>query len=206
MTAEEWDACAAPDRMLGALPRQGCDRKLRLWACALAQAEGCAAREVETVREFADGQATIQVMHQVFGPRSVSPLLWLAREQLDVREAAARVAHTLSLVAYRRSRGFAAQRAAQAGARNAQADLLRCVLSNPFRPRLGVDPVWRQWRDGLLVATARRMYDARNFIDMPVLGDMLEDAGCPDAQVLGHCRRPGPHAPGCFVVDALLNL
>jgi hypothetical protein len=35
---------------------------------------------------------------------------------------------------------------------------------------------------------------------------MLEDAGCRDAQVLGHCRRPGPHAPGCFVVDALLDL
>jgi hypothetical protein len=45
---------------------------------------------------------------------------------------------------------------------------------------------------------------ARGAFDrLPVLGDLLEEAGCGDAALLAHCRGPGPHAHGCFVVDAL---
>ena len=32
--------------------------------------------------------------------------------------------------------------------------------------------------------------------------DALEEAGCDHPDVLTHCRRPGPHARGCWVVDA----
>jgi hypothetical protein len=93
----------------------------------------------------------------------------------------------------------------------AQAALLRCLFGNPFLPSpvLAADLfTWHllAWRDGLLVTTARRMYDARDFTELPVLADMLEDAGCKDEQVLAHCRGPGPHARGCFVVDGLLAL
>jgi hypothetical protein len=38
---------------------------------------------------------------------------------------------------------------------------------------------------------------------MPVLADALEDAGCGDAELLGHLRGPGPHARGCFALDLL---
>jgi hypothetical protein len=38
------------------------------------------------------------------------------------------------------------------------------------------------------------------------MADMLEEADCREVQGLAHCRGTGPHARGCFVVDALLAL
>jgi hypothetical protein len=40
---------------------------------------------------------------------------------------------------------------------------------------------------------------------MPVLADTLEEAGCQDATVLEHCRGPGLHLRGCWVVDLILG-
>jgi hypothetical protein len=48
------------------------------------------------------------------------------------------------------------------------------------------------------------MYEARDFTAMPLLADLLEEAGCP-AAVGAHCRDLGPHARGCWVVDLLLG-
>jgi hypothetical protein len=38
---------------------------------------------------------------------------------------------------------------------------------------------------------------------LPVLGDALDDAGCTDAEMLAHCRKPGPHGTACWVLDRL---
>jgi hypothetical protein len=40
---------------------------------------------------------------------------------------------------------------------------------------------------------------------LAILADMLEEAGCADAELLGHLRGPGPHVRGCGAVDALLG-
>jgi hypothetical protein len=53
---------------------------------------------------------------------------------------------------------------------------------------------------------AQRMYDSRDFSDMPVLADALEEAGCQDQDILGHCRAGGEHVRGCWVIDLLLNM
>jgi hypothetical protein len=39
---------------------------------------------------------------------------------------------------------------------------------------------------------------------MPMLGDILEEGGCPDGEILHHCRDGGPHGRGCHVVDQVL--
>jgi hypothetical protein len=39
-----------------------------------------------------------------------------------------------------------------------------------------------------VVGIARHIYDERTFDDMPVLADALEEAGCEDAEILGHLR------------------
>ena len=83
----------------------------------------------------------------------------------------------------------------------AQADLLRCVFGNPFRP-VAVDP---DWRTATVVALATTIYEGRAWDRLPVLADAREDAGCADPDVLGHLRGPGPHARGCWVVDLLLG-
>lgn len=37
------------------------------------------------------------------------------------------------------------------------------------------------------------------------LADALEEAGCDDVDVLTHCRGPGLHVRGCWVVDRVLG-
>ncbi len=78
--------------------------------------------------------------------------------------------------------------------------LVHEVFGNPFRPT-----AFRgQWRTGAVMALARGMYETRDFAVMPILGDALEDAGCDGEDMLGHCRGPGPHVRGCWVVDRVL--
>jgi hypothetical protein len=80
--------------------------------------------------------------------------------------------------------------------------LLRDVFGNPFRP-VPFDPVWLERNDGAARKLASVIYDERTFEQMPILGDALEEAGCPDESVLTHCRSGGPHARGCWVLDLL---
>jgi hypothetical protein len=49
------------------------------------------------------------------------------------------------------------------------------------------------------------IYADRAFDRLPILADALEEAGCTDADILAHCRGPGPHARGCWVVDLILG-
>ena len=86
-----------------------------------------------------------------------------------------------------------------------QRELLHDLFGNPFRPP-AVTPEWLAWQAGLIPALARGIYDERRFGEMPVLCDALEDAGCADEAILAHCRGPGQHARGCWLLDALLGL
>jgi hypothetical protein len=79
--------------------------------------------------------------------------------------------------------------------------LLRDIFPNPYRPP-SLAPAWRTEN---VLAVARTMYEARDFTDLPVLADALAEAGCTAADVLDHCRKPGLHVRGCWVVDGLLD-
>jgi hypothetical protein len=101
-----------------------------------------------------------------------------------------------------------------------QADLLRDIAGNPFRTVV-VDDAWLRWRDGTVTKIAQSIYDSRRFKEMLILADALEEAGCTDAELLGHCRqpqelwgrkivrsspeRPCVHVRGCWVLDLLLE-
>jgi hypothetical protein len=87
--------------------------------------------------------------------------------------------------------------------RQAQADLLRCIF--PFATsRFSVELSWLGWNGGLLRRFAEAIEDECAFDQLPILADALAEAGCHDATMLAHCRGPGPHVRGCFVVDTLL--
>jgi hypothetical protein len=82
-----------------------------------------------------------------------------------------------------------------------QADLLRDIFGNPFRP-VAFDA---DWRTPPAVGLARSMYETREFGAMPILADALEEAGCDNPDILTHCREPGQHVRGCWVVDLVLG-
>jgi len=83
-----------------------------------------------------------------------------------------------------------------------QSDLLRCIFGNPFRP-VSLDPD-RLTSESVLLAESIKA--GRAFHLMMDLGDALEASGCDDVEVLGHCRKMGDHARGCWVIDAVLGV
>jgi hypothetical protein len=98
------------------------------------------------------------------------------------------------------SDGFADGAEADEGA--AQADIVREILGNVFRP-VTFDA---RWRTSDAVALARQMYKTQKFGAMPILADALQEAGCEDEQVLAHCRDTAlAHRRGCWVLDAVLG-
>jgi hypothetical protein len=88
--------------------------------------------------------------------------------------------------------------------RQRHVQVIRELFGNPFRPA-SVAPRCLSWNDGTVPRIAQSIYAERAFERMPVLADALEDAGCDDADILAHCREPGPHVRGCWVVDLLLG-
>jgi hypothetical protein len=99
--------------------------------------------------------------------------------------------------------------AARAAAREtgvaSQVAILRDLFGNPFRPSPRLTPDLLAWNDGTVRRLAEGIYEDRAFDRLPILADALEEAGCTDQAILDHCRHPGPHVRGCWVVDLLLG-
>jgi carbon storage regulator len=74
------------------------------------------------------------------------------------------------------------------------------------RPAVAFDPAWLAWKDGTVARLARAIHDERAWERLPILADALEEAGCAEAIILGHCRAGTSHLAGCWVVDELLRL
>jgi hypothetical protein len=83
-----------------------------------------------------------------------------------------------------------------------QCRLLRDLLGRlPFRlPRL--TPAWLT---STVKNLAEAIYQDKTCDTLPILADALEDAGCTNVEVLEHCRQPGVHTRGCWVVDLVLG-
>jgi hypothetical protein len=96
----------------------------------------------------------------------------------------------------------------RAAEERAQCELLRCVFGSPFR-YVRFDPAWRS---AAAVGVAAAAYQERNLpsgtLDsarLAVLADALEEAGCAETAILEHCRQPGEHVTGCWVVELVLG-
>jgi len=110
--------------------------------------------------------------------------------------------------AFREYQDEPAFHAADTKEKTAQAFLLREIFGNPIRP-VTINPVWLTQT---VLALAQAAYDNRNLpagtLDnarLAVLADALEDAGCTNQDILNHCRQPGEHVRGCWVLDAILG-
>lgn len=95
-----------------------------------------------------------------------------------------------------------AQAKAETAALAFQAELVRDLFGNPFRP-VQVEP---RWLTADAVELARVIHAGGTFERLSELGTVLEAAGCTEDEVLGHCRTPRSHARGCWMLDLLLGL
>jgi hypothetical protein len=89
--------------------------------------------------------------------------------------------------------------------------VLQDIVGGPPPPAPAA-PAWLRWNDGAVVRLAQAAYQERQMpsgrldtVRLLVLADALEEAGCTDAQILGHLRSGGQHVLGCFVLDILLR-
>jgi len=205
MTEEGWLSCERPGTIFDYLRDHlgEDDRKMLLFSvacCRLTMQEAPATfqdrhrRAIDMIERHADGFATGKQMRQACNeiPSRVGP-----RSELVLEVG-------------RFSSGVGARLAARALGQGGNLSplachLLRDILGNPFRPAV----MKREWvvaNDRSVEAVARAIYQDRAFDRMPILGDALEDADCDDETILAHCRGPGPHVRGCWVVDMLLGL
>jgi hypothetical protein len=80
--------------------------------------------------------------------------------------------------------------------RRCQAELLRHLIGNPFRP-YRLPPFWPE----VVIDLARQMSQGDDV--SVVLADALEDAG--HGQLAEHFRRGPPHAQACWALHLILN-
>jgi hypothetical protein len=227
MTEAEWLACDDPEPMLEFLRDKVSERKVRLFACACVRRVGhlltdAGRRAVQTAEAYADGMTdpktlkaagsaarqpvddAVEAVNSTYLGIGLSPALSAA-------EAASEACNGMGSDVTRLLVPLRAARAAQdalgggGGERAAQAILLRDILGNPPHPRPPLPAALLNWADRTECRIAQAIYDDRAFDRLPILADALEDAGCTDAGILAHCRGPGPHLRGCWVVDLILG-
>jgi hypothetical protein len=229
ITAERtWLTTTTPNSLLRTLRGKRLPRQRRLFAVACCRrvldhitAPACR-RAVEVAERFVDGAADRQELESAYraaqevamgfaekarqAPPADQPAAWdtwrltyaaqLTCAPSGMDEASAEVIKWAAHV----SEGRWEQE------RQAHCDLIRDLFGNPFRARPAVTPAWLAWEGGTVPRLARAAYDGRAFERLPVLADALEDAGCADAELLGHFRAPKPHARGCWALDLLLGI
>ncbi len=202
-----------------ALAARATNRKRRLFMCADLRRSWHLLREpgrrvLEVAERFADGLATPEQLGEASAAAwrdvrssggSVDPTSPEFRVRLGVRVATASDAELAD--AWSPSRDDPENARPTTPEMRSGLELLREVVGNPFRTP-ALDPAWLAWKGGIVPKLARAAYDERRLPEgileparLAVLADALEDAGCTDAELLGHLRGPGPHVRGCWALD-----
>jgi hypothetical protein len=223
LTKDEWLGCTRPAPMLKYLRGKASARKLRLFAVACCRRiwnllpDDASRHAVVLAEGFADGQVSSEdLLASRMAVERRRPAL-VNSPVSDVAPAACQVVRAATARAVDRAvsgasfhtwyaveRGFGLYpgwTSIREQEERAQCHYLRDLFGNPFC-LAALDP---GWRSPTAVAIADGMYGARDFTAMPLLADALQDAGCENADILGHCRGDGPHARGCWVVDLVLG-
>jgi hypothetical protein len=225
MTEAEWLACTDLQAMLNFLRGKASERKLRLFACACCRRiwqllpDEPSRKAVEVAERHADAQATDAELERAAAEACA---VWdedtkqaltggeRDRESLSRPYTASAAAYNVAIppgwwggaptfvAPYEIAREATADGSAEGVA---QCILLRDIFGNPWCP-VAVD---KSWLTCGVVRLAEGIYDERAFDRLPLLADALEEARCGNADILAHCRGPGPHVRGCWVVHLILG-
>ena len=231
VTEAKWLACTDPTPMWDCLWEKGSKRKRRLFACAccrriwhlLAKQPEAFRHLVELSEQAADGLVTHDQLDDAWPYDEIE--FSDCSDWSDETGAALAASGVSVRWDYQGAQQFAAAAAtgqphhyhldptipAVAAELNAQANLLRCLFGNPFRP-VTISPRVLAWNNAVVVRLAQAGYEERQLpsgtLDngrLAVLADALDEAGCSDPDILGHLRKSGPHVRGCWPVDLLLG-
>jgi hypothetical protein len=219
-----WQNCQDPASMLSTLintfSQRARDRKLRLFACAALRTISHMLTDrlrhtIAVVENYADGEVDDEA--RLFAWREVEDIgsdrgarlvrIAAANRAAEVAEAVCTgVIQIVDTEAKETGHGlppWATRRGPVAKVCAELSEALRDIF-NPWR-EVPLAPEWVTGRDATVSKLARAIYADRSFDSMPILADALEDAGCNNADMLNHCRGPGPHVRGCWVVDLILG-
>jgi hypothetical protein len=215
MREADWLTSTDPDAMFEVLRDRAADRQLRLFtvACcrragdelgergrrALALAERCAEGEAPD-EQMAALEEELRAPGVLFEDPKVRAIAALVSPEGTLLDGGADV-----VVLAVRALAGSPDASQYSRERAAQAELLREVFGNPFRPPPSFDPRWRAWDEARVVKMAEGIYEEGAFERMPILADALLDAGCEDELLLAHCSMPGEHVRGCWLLDLLLE-
>jgi hypothetical protein len=211
MTEAEWLASADTRAMLSVVEHGGSLRKLCLLGCAWwRRAYGQVAvepilRVVEVAEQVADGRVSHKRLRKALasmGGVAAEDSADALSEGIDCTRWAARC--VAAILTDRGSWGNRMWWGPSVLSDRLRGKLLRDVFGNPFR---GVPDRadCRAFGDAAVQALAGAVYEDGDFGSLPVLADALEDAGCAEPELLAHLRSAGPHARGCWALDAVLG-
>ena len=209
MNEAEWLVCTDPRTMIVFLDHRLGDRKLRLFVCACGrwvwELLGNRASEgaIEVAERFADGDASADELGAAFIAAVDAADLEILEPAVFNARSAAMIAATqkLNMGDACAASSYAVRAEPKKGNAEEPPRFLRDLIPTPFR-RVILDP---RCLSPKVAALTRTIFEDRAFDIMPVLGDALEEAGCHNADILGHCRQPGQHVRGCWAVDLLLG-
>jgi hypothetical protein len=215
MTEAEWMACTDPTPMLEFLRGQMNSRKMRLFACCCCRhiwhrlIDERSRNAVEVAERYAEGllthadlkRAWVAASEALHGPlvthSGQSGAAIVAKHAADpARSSLAEAVSDAARVGYSQKE-LDTEKAIQV-------TLLHDVVGNPFR-LVSVTSSWLAWNENTVVKLAKAIYEDRAFEHLPILADALEEAGCQDQEILGHCRQRSEHVRGCWVIDLLLG-
>jgi hypothetical protein len=213
MTEAEWLSSNDPQKMLEFLRGRASDRKSRLFAIAWSRKEwqllsdDRSKKAVQIAEQYAEGSATVDVLDSAY-------------------DSAYEAAYDLDVPGLEPSHSRALYSAVNAAARkvsllafpafgpesiSSQIETVRDLFGNPFRP-VAILPAVVSWNDARVARIAQTAYEERSLPEgtldndrLAILADALEEAGCTNPDVLNHCRQPGEHVRGCWVIDLILG-
>jgi hypothetical protein len=207
MTEAEWLSCIDPRPMLEFLRGKVSDRKWCLVGCAWWRSQfGRLANErvqkiVEVTELVADGMASRKRLRKLFEAMKHIPADEVVGGHVYGFDAARCLAGIWTDLAIYRS-DWATRMESRS---SALCGFLQDISGPlPIRPVV-VDSSWLMWNEGTVAKMAQAIYADLAFDRLAILADALEEADCRDADILGHCRQPGPHVRGCWVIDLLTD-
>ena len=225
MTEAEWLTCTNPRLLLRSLHGRASERKLLLFACACCRLvwhllPDLCRQLVVAVEQYADRETRPSDLvtlfdgyypHQVAvsavpggnqAAEAVGHLGWRWRWGTNANEWQDWL---MSDCVARSAAEALAKSLPWQEARQLEGRILHDIFGPlAFRP-VALYLAWIAWNGGTIPKLAQASYHDHSFDSLPVLADALEEAGCDDASILDHCRQPGRHFRGCWVVDLLLG-